>query len=354
MTDTTDTAVELDRYLSRLAESTQIENDLDAVLRNETRLGSGAPTKRRVSSQLLTQAAAIVLLVGAVALLIMFARPESPQIPSSSVEQAVPPAPRLLAPAFVPAGYAPTGFDEDARSVYESAGIERIYATRNALLGQGPTLSVVASNARLSEPQIDPSATDTEVQRSAGSIWSPGPGQERLRFGPIGATWFVVTGYGIDRATLLELAETVEPSPDGFGAVVDTSEAAATLEEVIAGARYETNFIARSALDQPISHATWANDTGSFEYFVSVDGAAAVDAGRISAGRSVYNTIRDIQINGEPAIIASGENLGGNHTTIYWTAGRETITLTSLNMIEEDVIAVAESMRPTTIEKWPR
>lgn len=260
----------------------------------------------------------------------------------------------MLAPAELPEGFEPVLFEVDARSSFEGAGIERIYSTVGNRIEDGPTLSVIAIDARSSEPQADIGAVEVTVQNSTGLVWSPDPTQQRLRFGPIDSTWYLLTGHGLDRTTLLELADTVTPDPGGFGAVVDLSQVPTDMEESAIGARYGTTFVAREALARPISTATWASDSGTFEYFVFVNGESAIEAGRLSAGRDVYDTIREIEINGARGIVASGANLGGNYTTLYWSTGQETVSLTSRQLSEDDTIALAESMRPTSTDEWPR
>jgi len=310
-------------------------------------------------NQLITRAAVVVLLVGGVGLLAVVARSNSEPAPVSNADETTPLTPqsltpRLVAPAELPEGFEPVLFEVDARSSFEGAGIERIYSTVGNRIEDGPTLSVMAIDARSSEPQADIGAVDVTVQNSTGLVWSPDPTQQRLRFGPIDSTWYLLTGHGLDRTTLLALAETVTPDPGGFGAVVDLSQVPTDMEESASGARYGTTFVAREALEQPISTATWASDSGTFEYFVSVNGESAIEAGRLSAGRDVYDTIREIEINGAQGIVASGANLGGNYTTLYWSTGQETVSLTSRQLSEDDTIALAESMRPTSTDEWPR
>ena len=238
MTETTDITVQLTSYLHRLAESTRVDSDLEGVVSDQRRPALPDDLPRRTTSRFVTRAAVIVLLVGGVGLLVATTRSDSEPPATSDVAEPTSSAPRLLAPEDLPTAFEPVVAEVDARVSFESDPIERIYSAVDARYEEGPTLSVVAYDAERAEPQVEADAIDVEIQGTSGSIWSPGPSQERIRFGPIDATWYLLTGYGLDRTALLALAETVTAAPDGFGAVADSSQFSTAMTEIAAGVRH--------------------------------------------------------------------------------------------------------------------
>lgn len=218
----------------------------------------------------------------------------------------------------------------------------RIYATNLAHPERGPALVVTAYPDIVGSPGPHPETV--EVRGVIGDLTDTVGGSRTLVFFVDGYI-YSLTAFNMTDEQLLALAESARPSADGNGAVVDHAALPDGVIEQLVGWR-ETSFVS-SAASATIAPRVELNDptTGSTATYLSF-----ADPGLARLSRLAYGRINETTVNGQPAYIASTND--PRYSTVVWAAGSRTVFLSGSGFSNDELLAIAESLRPISDTEW--
>jgi hypothetical protein len=255
----------------------------------------------------------------------------------------------------LPAGWR---FEMATDSVYSDTDgflIERVYSTAGPAPEALPALLLSSIGADVGEPVVGAGAEAVEVQGVSARVFSSDGGGQSLVFGPLQGQNYRLVGYHVSRDELVAAANTVHPSADGYGAVIDDAALPAGVSERGAGFVSELWFISKQAAANPIPQAHWTDGTGALWY------RSFEDPDMLPLGRFGFDTVTDTTVNGHPAIVATvavdplsaGSTAQGSPVaSVTWSDGARTYLLASNSIDSQQLQSLAASLRPASDDEW--
>jgi hypothetical protein len=257
----------------------------------------------------------------------------------------------------VPSGWR---FETASDSVYPDTAdfvIQRIYATSDTAPETLPAL-VLSSMGDVGEPMVGSPAESVTVQGAPGRLSASAGGGQSLFFGPVDGHNYLLVGYHVTRAELITAANTVQRSPDDYGAVIDAAALPAGVSERGAGFVSEIWFISEQAAAHPIPQAHWTDGTGALWY------RSFEDPDMPPLGRFGFDAVTDTTVNGNPAYVATVEvdplalatgqprPPAASVASVTWSDGTRTFLLASNSIGAEQLLGLAAALRPATDDEW--
>lgn len=184
------------------------------------------------------------------------------------------------------------------------------------------------------------------VQGVVAELYEPRWIGDRAVTFTLNGTTYVLSGANLTDAELLQAAEHVGSAPDGYGAVIEDEGLVSGLAERAAGGVFETWFLDRSTFDAPSPS-------------LRVDGADASawmtalheDVELLDLHRLGFATVADITIHGQPAFTTTID-IQTEYRGVTWHEDGVTYLLGSNGLTDDEVIELAEALRPAALAEW--
>ena len=245
----------------------------------------------------------------------------------------------------VPAGWSFEAASDSRWSTDGTYFVTRIYATNSAGPETMPALTLTAVPASAGSPASAESTEPVSVLGTDGHLFPSAGGGQSLAFGPIDGFHYLLVGYHVSRDQLVAAANAVHHSPDGYGAIVDSTALPTGVSEKGAGVVSEIWFITKEAAAHPTPEGHWTNGPGTLWYLSFADPALP------PLGRFGFETVTDTTVNGHPGYLATSQQF--NVVSLTWSDGDRSYMVASHDGLGADELhAAAASLRPATSDEW--
>ena len=227
-------------------------------------------------------------------------------------------------------------------STFTDAFDVRIYATDSPQPEEGPALIVSGYEDIVGPPGPHP---ETVTVRGVAADLVDGIGGSRTLVFFVDGFIYSLTAFGMTDEQLVAVAESAQPSPDGYGAIIDPSLLPEGVTQQFVGWR-ESWFVSAEASAQTAPRV---------EFDGPIDGASGVfvsfaDPRLARLSRLAYGDVRDVVVNGWPGYVWASE--AADSAAVVWATGSHTVYLTGVGLNAEALLDVAESLRPASDEEW--
>lgn len=223
--------------------------------------------------------------------------------------------------------------------------VTRFYAVDHAAPESAPVIVVTYDVWGSSTISPHPGAEPIEVNGMSGEVWQFSPDAEQLVFGPLDGHPVFVDGYNVSREQLLQAAAAVQISAD--------KQATIPAEALPPGAtELAAGLTGKSPLLSPIEYSegvtTFVNWSDDVNDRTMVMETAAETPGLIGASRLGYQSVSDIEVGGRHGFLATSPE----GEAILLSDGDRVVFISSHGLSADELIAVAESLRPATPDEW--
>lgn len=264
-----------------------------------------------------------------------------PMAPDGAMIPGALPAP--LADATISAGgylssFTPPEPDSDA--------IRRWYTSTLTLPETAAWIALDSFPADRMAPDMVGPVEQAEVQGTVAELYEPRRFGDRAVTVTLDGTTYLLSGANLTDADLLQAAEYVRLADEGYGAVIDAEGLTNGLTERAAGGVFESWFLSRSSFETPILSLR-VDGTDAAAWMMALH----QDVEEHHLHRLGFSSVTDITVHGQPAFLTTLDTQA-NYRGVTWHEDGVTYLLGSNDLADDEVIELADGLRPATLAEW--